>query len=265
MPIISTPMKGALICGGTGSRLKPLTNIFNKSLLPVYHRPLIMYPLEIMQKAGITQVIVITGTEHIDQITRFLGSGSRFGCKCTYRVQEEPKGIAQALGMAGEFAEGDSVCAILGDNVFFDDLSPAIRSFQQGGHIFLKEVPDPQRFGVVEVEGNLVKSIEEKPLQPKSNFAQTGCYLYDNRCFDVIKNLQPSARGELEITDVTRWYMEQGELGYTVLDEEWIDAGTFESLYKASSIVRERERSIVEGAKDSALQQLTVDSSNLSL
>ncbi|MDP7247212.1 MAG: sugar phosphate nucleotidyltransferase [Candidatus Peribacteraceae bacterium] len=254
-------MKGVLICGGTGSRLRPLTNVFNKSLLPVYHRPLILYPLEIMQKAGIEQVIVITGTEHIDQITRFLGSGSRYGCRCTYRVQEDPKGIAQALGMAEEFAAGDSVCAILGDNVFFDDLSPSIKSFQNGGHVFLKEVPDPERFGVVEVDGTLVKSVEEKPLQPKSNLAQTGCYLYDNRCFDVIKNLKPSPRGELEITDVTRWYLDQNELGYTVLNDEWVDAGTFESLFKASALVRNKERLIVDGAKDEALKQSTVNTS----
>ncbi len=246
-------MKGVLICGGTGSRLRPLTNIFNKSLLPVYHRPLIQYPLEIMTKAGITQIIVITGTEHIDQITRFLGSGSRHGCYFTYRVQEEPRGIAQALGLAEEFSDGESVCAILGDNVFFDDLSPTIRSFQEGGHVFLKTVPDPERFGVIEVEGTQVKSIEEKPLQPKSSLAQTGCYLYDNRCFNIIKNLQPSARGELEITDVTRWYMEQGELGFTILNEEWVDAGTFESLHKASVLVREKEKQIVEKAKMHAL------------
>ena len=232
-------MKGVLICGGTGSRFRPLTNVLNKSLLPVYHRPLIEYPLETLLKAGIKEIAVVTGTEHIDQMTGFLGSGSRFNCEFAYKVQDKPEGIAQALGLAEEFAEGDRVTAILGDNVFFDDLSPIIKSFQGGGHVFLKDVPDPERFGVVEVNGGKVKSITEKPVSPKSNYAQTGCYLFDSRCFEIIRTLKPSPRGELEISDVARWYMDNKELTFTILKDEWVDAGTFESLFRAAQLVRE--------------------------
>lgn len=240
-PVVYRHMKGVLICGGTGSRLRPLTEITNKSLLPVYDKPLILYPLQQLLEAGILEIIIISGNEHIDQMASFLGSGSRFGCHLSYRVQDKPEGIAQALGMAQEFAAGESVCAILGDNVYFDRLSDAIRNFTTGGHVFLKEVPDAQRFGVAELDSNgTVISLEEKPSQPKSKYAVTGCYVYDSRCFDIIKNLQPSARGEFEITDVSRWYMEQGQLVATVLKDEWIDAGTFESLYRAAHSVRDR-------------------------
>ncbi len=233
-------MKGVLICGGTGSRLRPLTDITNKSLLPVYDKPLIEYPLGTLRAGGITDIVIVTGPEHMDQIASYLGDGSRFGCRFSFAVQKEPKGIAQALGLAESFADGQSVCAILGDNVFFDDLSPAIKAFRTGGHVFLKEVPDPKRFGVAEVQGDKVISIEEKPAKPRSSLAQTGCYLFDARCFDTIKNMKPSARGELEITDVTRHYLEQGELAFTLLKDEWVDAGTFESLFRASVLARER-------------------------
>lgn len=261
-------MRGVLICGGTGSRLRPLTDITNKSLLPVYDKPLILYPLQVLLDADIRHVAVITGTEHIDQMTAFLGSGTRFGCEFAYRVQDTPGGIAQALGLAEDFAQGDSICAILGDNVYFDDLSPVIRSFKKGGHVFLKEVPDPERFGIATLrdappchteereakrsasrsatsgapQGDILKmhieSLEEKPPHPKSNLAVTGCYLYDARCFDVIRNLAPSARGEREITDVSRWYLASDALTASILEKEWIDAGTFESLFTAANIVR---------------------------
>jgi len=240
-------MKGVLICGGTGSRLRPLTEITNKSLLPVYDRPLILYPLDTLLKGGIREIAIVTGTEHIDQIAAFLGSGSKFGCEFAFKVQEKPGGIAQALGLAEEFAAGESLCAILGDNIFFDDLSPAITNFQSGAHVFLKEVPDPQRFGVAtlvqtrdpRVSEITIATIEEKPKNPKSNLAITGCYLYDNQCFEIIKNLQPSARGELEITDVSKAYLGLGKLKASVLQREWIDAGTFESLFQASQLARE--------------------------
>ncbi len=247
-------MKGVLICGGTGSRLRPLTEVTNKSLLPVYDQPLIYYPLMTLRSTGIMDIIVIAGTEHLDQLAGFLGSGSRFGCRFSFRVQEKPEGIAQALGLAEEFVDGDSVCTILGDNVYFDDLAPMIQKFKHGSHIFVKEVPDPERFGVVTLMGNTVVSIEEKPHHPKSNFVQTGCYVYDARCFEVIRNLQPSARGELEITDVTAWYLEQGELTATVLRDAWVDAGTFESLYRAAELVRERKLGVVEKAKKKAIR-----------
>jgi len=256
-------MKGVLICGGSGTRLRPLTAITNKSLLPVYDRPLIDFPLQTLIAAGIKNIIVISGNEHIDQMASYLGSGAEKGCKFSYRVQEKAEGIAQALGMAEEFAGGDSVCAILGDNIYFDDLSHAIRSFKKGGHVFLKEVPDAERFGVASLvtlvtplrlgsgqaqratrDDNAVQveSIEEKPKKPKSKFAVTGCYVYDNRCFEVIRNLKPSARGEFEITDVSTWYLDQKELTASVLKGEWIDAGTFESLFRAAQTVRDRQR-----------------------
>lgn len=252
-------MKGVLICGGSGTRLRPLTDITNKSLLPVYNKPLLEYPLQTLRHAGIKDVMVITGPEHIDQIKAFLGgtnvgegsrfgpgtnfgSSERFGCSFQYIVQQKPDGIAQALGLAEDFAKGESVCAILGDNVFFDDLAPEISAFKKGGHVFLKEVPDAERFGVAEVDAaGKVVSIEEKPAKPKSKFAITGCYVYDNRCFDVIRNLKPSARGEYEITDVSRWYMNHGELTASVLQDEWVDAGTFESLHRAAVLARERQ------------------------
>lgn len=239
-------MKGVLICGGMGTRLKPLTEVTNKSLLPVYDQPLIYYPLQTLLRGGIGEIMVISGPEHIDQMTLFLGSGSRFNCKFTYRVQDEPKGIAQALGMAEEFAAGSDICAILGDNIYFDNISQHIRTFAGGGHVFLKTVPDPHRFGVVEIRDNRVVDIEEKPEAPKSNLAQTGCYLYDNRCFDIIRELIPSERGELEVTDITRWYLKNGKLSFTVLQDEWVDAGTFESLHKAAVLVRERKLRVYE-------------------
>lgn len=248
-------MKGVLICGGSGTRLRPLTEVTNKSLLPIYDQPLLYYPLHTLLNAGISDIIVISGTEHVDQMATFLGSGARFNCRFSYRVQDEPKGIAQALGMAEEFAAGDNICAVLGDNIYFDSIAEQIRTFQGGGHIFLKEVADPHRFGVVELDGNRVVSVEEKPAQPKSNLAQTGCYIYDSRCFDVIRNLQPSARGELEITDVTKWYMEQGELTATRLQDDWIDAGTFESMHRASVEVRQRKLAAASQAKDAAAEK----------
>ncbi len=231
-------MKGILICGGTGSRLRPLTEITNKSLLPVYDKPLIQYPLQTLIDAGIRNIAVITGPEHIDQITSFLGSGERFGVTFAYKVQDKPAGIAQALGLAEEFVDGEDVCAILGDNIFFDDVSPIIKAFKGGGHVFLKEVTDPERFGVAEMDGDRVVSIEEKPTNPKSNLAATGCYVYDNHCFEIIKKMKPSARGELEITDVSRGYLENGNLKATILQKDWIDAGTFESLFEAARLVR---------------------------
>ncbi len=259
-------MKGVLICGGTGSRLRPLTEITNKSLLPVYDKPLVLYPLQILLDAGIRDIAVITGPEHLEQIAAFLGSGSRFGCAFAFKVQEKPGGIAQALSLAEEFAAGQPICALLGDNVFFDDLAPIIRAFKSGAHVLLKEVTDPERFGVAEVAmsneqkavsnatddasgllltayGSLrILSIEEKPVAPKSNLAITGCYLYDERCFEMIKTLEPSARGELEITDLSKRYLAAGQLKATILQEEWVDAGTFESLFRAAELVRGRQK-----------------------
>ncbi len=227
-------MKGVLICGGSGTRLKPLTDITNKSLLPVYDKPLIEYPLAVLLRAGIQDIMVVTGPEHMDQIALYLGSGSKFGCRFTFGVQEAPKGIAQALGLAESFADGESVCAILGDNVFFDDLSLAIKNCTSGAHLFLKEVHDPERFGVATMANGIVTEVVEKPKAPKTNLAVTGCYVYDNRCFEFIRNMKPSPRGELEITDVSNWYVKQGATTATVLQKEWVDAGTFDSLFRAA-------------------------------
>lgn len=234
-------MKGVLICGGTGSRLRPLTEITNKSLLPVYKKPLIHYPLETLRQAGIEEIAVVTGPEHMDQIAGYLGNGERFSCHFTFAMQAKAGGIAEALGLAESFAAGDEVCAILGDNIFFDDLTPAIKNFHGGGHLFLKEVPDASRFGVATIEGTHVTSLEEKPEKPRSNLAATGCYIYDAGCFEIIRNLKPSDRGELEITDVSRKYLEHGELTATLLKDAWVDAGTFDSLLDAAVMVRERE------------------------
>jgi glucose-1-phosphate thymidylyltransferase len=239
-------MKGVLICGGTGSRLRPLTEVTNKSLLPVYDKPLILYPLQTLLNAGIKDIAVVSGKEHIDQMTNFLGSGSRFGCRFAFRMQEKPGGIAQALGLVEDFAADQDVCAILGDNIFFDDLTPAITSFRDGAHVFLKEVPDPERFGIAEITrdgGDVhILSLEEKPAKPRSKMAVTGCYVYDHRCFEIIRSLQPSARGEFEITDVSASYMHTRELRATILQKDWIDAGTFESLFRAASIARDQAR-----------------------
>jgi glucose-1-phosphate thymidylyltransferase len=232
-------MKGVLICGGTGSRLLPLTQVSHKSLLPVYNQPLINYPLSTLINAGITDIMVVTGPDLAGAFMQYLGSGAKFNCKFTYRIQDEPGGIAQALGMAEDFANGDNVCALLGDNIYLDDITKQIADFSSGGHIFTTLVEDPERFGVVEVQDGVPMSIEEKPANPKSNLAQTGCYIYDSRCFDVIKTLTPSGRNELEITDVTKWYLEQKALMVSVLTQPWIDAGTFESLQEATTVIAE--------------------------
>ncbi len=264
--LYTAAMKGVLICGGYGTRLRPLTEITNKSLLPVYDKPLIHFPLEVLLKAGIREVAVITGPEHMDQIASYLGSGSRFGCEFSFKVQEKPGGIAQALGLAEELVDGDKVCAILGDNVYFDDFSDVIQNFEKGGHLFVKEVPDAERFGVVTLEGDVVTSIEEKPKKPKSNLAATGCYLYDERCFDIIRGLRPSARGEIEITDVSAWYMENDVLHATHLKEEWIDAGTFESLFRAAELARKHlhKDADVQNIKKKTKRTLIADNPSVS-
>jgi len=238
-------MKGILICGGLGTRLKPLTDVTHKSLIRVGEKPLISYPLQVLLNAGITDIMVITGPEHAGNFMQFLGSGASFGCNFTYRIQDEPKGIAHALGMAESFADEQPVCALLGDNIFEEDLSEHIKSFAgKGGHLFLKEVEDPERFGIAELDGNKVTSMEEKPANPKSNLAVTGCYLYGGDCFQIIHKLAPSDRGELEITDVSSTYLARGELTATILKGEWIDAGTHEALRRAEELVRHGGKSV---------------------
>jgi len=230
-------MKGVILAGGLGTRLRPITNVTNKHLLPVYNKPMIYYPLETLMKAGIKDILIVSGPEHAGHFLHLLGSGKEFGVSLSYELQDEPGGIAQALGLAEDFSDTEPVAAILGDNIFEDDLSDVIKKFMSspsGGHIFLKEVTDPQRFGVAQVEGDKIVKIIEKPKKPTSNLAVTGLYLYDSEVFSVIKTLKPSGRGELEITDVNNAYVGQGKMTFTVVKGSWTDAGTFESLLRAN-------------------------------
>ena len=230
-------MKGIILAGGTGSRLYPLTKVTNKHLLPVYDKPMIYYPLQTLIDAGITEIMIVSGKGHAGDFLELLGSGSEFGIRITYEIQDEAGGIAQALGLAESWGRKEDVAVILGDNIFQDTIKKAVETFDGGAQIFLKEVSDPHRFGVAEVDGNQVIGIEEKPKEPKSNYAVTGLYLYDGRVFDLIKTLQPSGRGELEITDVNNSYIHRGAMQFKVLDGFWSDAGTFDSLLRASNMV----------------------------
>ena len=230
-------MKGVLLAGGTGSRLLPLTKVTNKHLLPVYNKPMIYYPLETLKSMGIKEILIISGPEHCGHILNLLGSGREQGLTISYEIQDNAGGIAQALGLAKNFAGNEDIAVILGDNIFQDKLN--VSDFKEGARIFIKEVEDPKRFGVVEIEKEKIKSIEEKPENPKSNYAVTGLYIYDNNVFDIIKTLKPSGRGELEITDVNNAYVQQGKMSFSMLDGYWSDAGTFESLHRASTIVKE--------------------------
>lgn len=235
-------MKGVILAGGTGSRLYPLTKVTNKHLLPVYDKPMICYPLQTLMDAGIDDILIVSGRGHVGHFLELLGSGSDLGVRLSYEIQEGAGGIAQALGLAKRWSDGDDLAVILGDNIFEDSVRDAVESFEGGARVFLKEVSDAHRFGVAEVEGDRIVSIEEKPEKPKSNLAVTGLYLYDHRVFEVIKTLKPSGRGELEITDVNNAYIEQGEMGFSVLKGFWSDAGTFDSLLRASVMVQQRKR-----------------------
>lgn len=235
-------MKGIILAGGTGSRLFPLTNITNKHLLPVYNKPMIYYPLDTLIKSGITDILIVTGKEHAGSFMNLLGSGKDFKAKFHYAIQDEAGGIAQALGLAEDFVQDDNMTVILGDNIILDNISQSVAGFTKNAKIFLKAVSNPQRFGVPVFDENkrLVK-IEEKPDKPKSPYAITGLYMYDNTVFDKINNLKPSARGEFEITDVNNLYLQEGHLEYAFLDEPWLDAGTFDSLLSASNVIREKQ------------------------
>jgi len=233
-------MKGIILAGGTGSRLYPLTKVTNKHLLPVGKEPMIYYPIRKLIDAGIEEILIVTGVEHMGDIVNLLGSGKGFDCRFTYKVQDEAGGIAQALFLAENFVGNDQVMVILGDNIFQDSLKPFADKFRKqkkGAKVLLKEVSDSQRFGVAEIVGNKIVSIVEKPKKPKSNLSVTGAYFYDNRVFDVIRKLKPSARGEMEISDVNQAYLRNGLLTYDVLSGWWSDAGTFESLAKATLLV----------------------------
>lgn len=231
-------MKGIVLAGGTGSRLYPLTKVTNKHLLPIGEKPMIYYPIEKMLEAGIKEILIVTGTEHMGDVVSLLGSGRDFNCHFTYKVQDEAGGIAQALGLAENFVGDDTMMVILGDNIFSPSLQQISDSFSgEGAEILIKEVSDPSRYGVPELEGENIISIEEKPEKPKSNYCVTGIYLYDNEVFNIIRDLKPSRRGELEITDVNNFYIKQGLMKYAVLDGWWTDAGTHESYRIANELV----------------------------
>lgn len=237
-------LKGIILAGGTGSRLMPLTKVTNKHLLPVGQKPMIYYPIEKLSRAGITEILVVTGTEHMGNIVSLLGSGREFNCRFTYKVQDQAGGIAEALGLAENFCHpGELLAVILGDNIFEDPLGPWLEAFRaqgKGARIMGKEVDDPKRFGVAEVSENMVVSIEEKPKKPRSRIAVTGVYFYDRNVFDIIRGCRRSARGELEITDVNNAYIERGEMQFAMMTGWWSDAGTFESLARVNELVAER-------------------------
>jgi glucose-1-phosphate thymidylyltransferase len=237
-------MKGIVLAGGLGTRLLPLTKVTNKHLLPIYNKPMIYYPIETLVEAGVDDILLVTGGNSAGDFLRLIGNGKEFGLKhINYTYQEGEGGIAEALGLAEHFAEDDMITVILGDNIIESSIRTAVEDFQkqkEGAKIFLKEVEDPERFGVATLEGDKVVKIVEKPKKPESNYAVIGIYIYDNAVFDIIKQLKPSDRGELEITDVNNAYIERGNMTYEILDGWWTDAGTFPSLIKASNLVADK-------------------------
>lgn len=239
-------MKGVVLAGGTGSRMFPLTKITNKHLLPIYNKPMIYYPIQTLVDAGITDIMIVTGGRNSGDFLRLLGNGKEFGLKhIHYTYQEGEGGIADALNLAEHFADGQKLCVILGDNIIESNIKEAADAFRQqerGAKILLKEVHDAERFGVAELKDGKIAGIEEKPRQPKSNYAVTGIYMYDETVFDKTRVLVPSGRGELEITDVNNAYIREGSLTYGFLDGWWTDAGTFESLLRATNLVADTEK-----------------------
>jgi len=239
-------MKGVILAGGLGKRLEPLTRITNKHLLPIFDKPMIYYPLLTLIEAGIKDILLVTGGNNAGDFLRLLGNGSEFGLKhLNYTYQKGEGGIAQALRLAKHFAEDEKIVVILGDNILEKSIKKYVNNFkkqEKGAKVLIKKVPDPQRFGVVELKGDKIISIEEKPKKPKSNYSVTGIYMYDSQVFDIIKTLKPSGRGELEITDVNNAYIKKSQLTYDILEGWWTDAGTFNSLLKANNLIAKREK-----------------------
>lgn len=238
------PIKGVVLAGGLGKRLYPLTRVSNKHLLPVYNKPMVYYPIQTLVDAGIKDIMVVTGGNHAGEFLRLLGNGKEFGLKhIHYTYQEGEGGIAEALKLAEEFAGGDRIVVMLGDNIIEKSIKKAVEDFKKqtkGAKILIKKVDDPGRFGVAEVRGNKIVSIEEKPRKPRSDYAVTGIYMYDSQVFDIASTLKPSKRGELEITDVNNEYLRKGELTYGVLNGWWTDSGTFDSLLRANILIAKK-------------------------
>jgi glucose-1-phosphate thymidylyltransferase len=252
-------MKGVVLAGGTGSRLYPLTKITNKHLLPIYDKPMIYYPIEALVDAGIRDILIVTGGRNAGDFLRLLGNGKEFGpLHLNYAYQEGEGGIAEALALAEHFADGDRICVILGDNIIEGSIAGAVASFleqREGARILLKQVPDAERFGVAEIRGDRIAGIEEKPKHPKSDYAVTGIYLYDGTVFEKVRRLVPSDRGELEITDVNNAYIREGTMSFSFLEGWWTDAGTFDSLLRAQTLVAQmRHRA---GSEASVLKEVS--------
>ena len=237
-------MKGVVLAGGLGTRLAPMTRVTNKHLLPVYDRPMIFYPIQTLVESGITEILLVTGGSDAGDFLRLLGNGHEFGLRRVhYAYQAGEGGIAEALGLAEPFAEGEPVCVILGDNILQRSIRPHVARYPgKGATILLKEVPDPERFGVPVFDGGRIVAIEEKPTAPRSPYAVIGVYLYDARVFDIIRGLSPSERGELEITDVNNRYLGWGELSHAIIDGWWTDAGTVPSLFRAATLIAEERK-----------------------
>lgn len=241
-------MKGVILAGGLGTRLAPLTRATNKHLLPVGREPMIFHGIRQMKAAGIHQIMVVTSDSHMGDIVRCLGSGEGLGIDLTYKVQDRPGGIAHALALAENFASGDRICVLLGDNIFEYSIAPYVANYakqEKGARVLLKEVGDPERFGVAALDEKQVIEIEEKPTNPKSHFAVVGLYLFDDQVFDIIRTIEPSARGELEVTSVNNRYIERGQLEYDVCVGRWTDAGKFESLDEANKILFAQDNEVL--------------------
>jgi len=235
-------MKGVIIAGGTGSRLYPLTKVINKNILAVYDKPVIYYPILLLRDAGVRDILIVSGRGHAGQYLDLLGSGTAMGVQLAYEIQEHPGGIAQAMGLANSFVRGEKFVALLGDNILEDRIGPFVEAFEAqptGAKVFLKEVPNPQRFGVPKIDDGRITEIIEKPKDPPTAYAVTGLYMYDHRAFDVISRLKPSARGEVEVTDLNNFYAREGTLTHEVLPGKWLDTGAFDSLFEANCFIAE--------------------------